>query len=137
MQKTQKVGVDVDPELSALMQLRDEDIDTSDIPERTDWSGAVIGKFYRPVKAPITIRLDADVVAWLKASGRGYQTRINSLLRGRMAESAAPCNAHKERRSLRCRKHHFPTLEKNGELTRSQAISAEIQRRGSVFAPAA
>lgn len=46
-----------------------------------DWSKAVVGKFYRPIKEPVTLRLDADVLAWLKSSGPGYQTRINILLR--------------------------------------------------------
>ncbi len=73
-----------DPELQALVRLRDEDIDTSDIPEITDWSKAVVGKFYRPIKSPVTIRLDADVLDWLKRSGPGYQTRINALLRQAM-----------------------------------------------------
>jgi len=73
-----------DPELEALVRLRDQDIDTSDIPEITDWSKAVVGKFYRPIKSPVTIRLDADVLAWLKRSGPGYQTRINALLRQAM-----------------------------------------------------
>jgi len=36
---------------------------------------------YRPIKRPVTLRLDADVVAWFKADGRGYQTRINRALR--------------------------------------------------------
>ncbi|HKS95684.1 MAG TPA: BrnA antitoxin family protein [Terriglobia bacterium] len=74
-----------DPELEALVRLRDEEIDTSDIPEVTDWSKAVIGRFYRPVKEPVTLRLDADIIAWLKSAGPGYQTRINGLLRTAMA----------------------------------------------------
>jgi uncharacterized protein (DUF4415 family) len=73
-----------DPELEALVRLRDEDIDTSDIPEITNGGRAVVGKFYRPIKSSVTIRLDADVLAWLKRSGPGYQTRINSLLRQAM-----------------------------------------------------
>jgi uncharacterized protein (DUF4415 family) len=64
--------------------LPDEKIDLSDTPEVKDWSRAVVGKFYRPIKKPLTIRLDADVLAWLKAGGRGYQTRINKLLRSAM-----------------------------------------------------
>jgi uncharacterized protein (DUF4415 family) len=44
----------------------------------------VIGRFYRPKKTPVTIRLDADVLAWLKSSGEGYQTRINDYLRQMM-----------------------------------------------------
>jgi uncharacterized protein (DUF4415 family) len=90
-----------DPELEALLRLRDEDIDTSDIPEITDWSKAVVGKFYRPIKSPVTIRLDADVLAWIKRSGPGYQTRINALLRqamhGRPRRPAANSRAKKSR----------------------------------------
>jgi uncharacterized protein (DUF4415 family) len=71
-------------QLEALRKMKDEDIDLSDIPEITDWSNAVVGKFYRPVKQSLTIRLDADVVAWLKSQGTGYQTRINALLRSAM-----------------------------------------------------
>jgi uncharacterized protein (DUF4415 family) len=52
-----------------------------------DWSNAVVGKFYRPVKQSLTIRLDADVIAWLKSQGSGYQTRINSLLRTAMTST--------------------------------------------------
>jgi len=73
-----------DRDKKALRRLRDDQIDTSDIPEVTDWSKAVVGKFYRPIKASITIRLDADIVAWLKAEGPGYQTRINDVLRTAM-----------------------------------------------------
>jgi uncharacterized protein (DUF4415 family) len=47
-------------------------------------AGAVVGKFYRPIKRPVTIRVDADVLAWLKRQGRGYQTRIKKLLREAM-----------------------------------------------------
>ena len=62
----------LDREIEGLTQLRDDQIDTTDIPQVTDWSRAVVGKFYRPIKEPVTIRLDADVVAWLKAKGPGY-----------------------------------------------------------------
>jgi len=74
-------------ELKALAALPDDKIDLSDIPEVRDWSNAVVGRFYRPIKKSLTIRLDADVLAWLKASGRGYQTRINRLLRVAMTEA--------------------------------------------------
>ena len=53
---------DLTLELKRLAAMRDEDIDCSDIPERTDWSGAVVGKFYRPVKQQVTMRIDADVI---------------------------------------------------------------------------
>jgi uncharacterized protein (DUF4415 family) len=71
-------------EIRALERLRDDEIDLSDIPQLGDWSKAVVGKFYRPIKKSLTIRLDADVLAWLRAQGKGYQTRINELLREAM-----------------------------------------------------
>jgi len=74
------------PELLAesarLAALPDDDIDFSDIPLKLDWSDAERGKFYRPVKQQVTLRLDADVLHWFKTKGgRGYQTRINAALR--------------------------------------------------------
>ena len=71
-------------ELKALAVLPDEEIDLTDIPEVLDWSGAIVRKYYRPIKKSLTIRLDADVLAWLKSEGSGYQTRINRLLRTAM-----------------------------------------------------
>ena len=77
----QKVTKRQAKELQTLKRLKDEEIDLSDIPETTDWSKAVVGKFYRPVKESLTIRIDADILAWMRAQGKGYQTRINALLR--------------------------------------------------------
>lgn len=71
-------------ELAYLENLADEDIDLSDAPEVTDWTGAVRGKFYRPEKRAVTIRLDADVVAWFKGSEPKYQTAVNRVLRDYM-----------------------------------------------------
>ena len=71
-------------ELRALSRMKDADIDLSELPEKLDWNNAVIGKFYRPVKKSLTIRIDADVLAWVKAQGKGYQTRINGYLREAM-----------------------------------------------------
>lgn len=76
-------------EIRALERMKEREIDTTDIPPVLDWSKAVVGKFYRPIKKPLTIRLDADVLAWLKGQGRGYQTRINSLLRSSMERDRA------------------------------------------------
>ena len=79
-------------EIDALSGLPDEKIDTSDIPEILDWSGAKRGLLYRPVKQQITLRLDADVVAWFKMNspgGRGYQTYINRVLREHARRSLA------------------------------------------------
>lgn len=73
-------------ELAALAALHDDEIDTSDLPELppTAWKQAVRGRFYRPVKMAVSMRLDADVVAWLKKPGKGYQTRANQILRRHM-----------------------------------------------------
>ncbi len=71
-------------EIEALAALPEEEIDTSDIPEILDWADARRGLLYRPVKRQITLRLDADVVAWFRANapnGRGYQTEMNRVLR--------------------------------------------------------
>jgi uncharacterized protein (DUF4415 family) len=72
-------------QLKRLAGRPDREIDLSDIPEiREIPSDAVIGKFYRPKKASVTIRIDADVLAWLRSSGEGYQTRVNNYLRSMM-----------------------------------------------------
>ncbi len=71
-------------ELKALAALPDDLIDTREMPEQKDWSGARRGMFYRPFKQQLTLRLDADVIDWFKShapSGQGYQTTINSALR--------------------------------------------------------
>ena len=60
-----------------LEKWKQKDIDLSDLPEVRDWAGSVVGKFYRPIKKPLTLRVDADVLAWLKSEGKGYQNRIN------------------------------------------------------------
>ena len=71
-------------EVDKLAAMRDEDIDFSDIPEVTDFSGFHRPEFYRPIKQQLTLRLDADVVAWFKGqakNGERYQTTINRVLR--------------------------------------------------------
>jgi uncharacterized protein (DUF4415 family) len=71
-------------ELEALAALPDGKIDTRDIPEVRDWSDAKRGLFYRPIKKQLTLRIDADVIAWFKgrvSKGEGYQTRMNLALR--------------------------------------------------------
>lgn len=75
-------------ELEKLAAMPESAIDTSDIPELSpeSWKQAVRGKWYRPVKQPVSIRLDADVLAWLKGKGSGYQTRVNNLLREKMLQ---------------------------------------------------
>ena len=74
-------------QLASIASKKDADIDLTDMPEVLDWSKAEIGKFYRPTKKPVTIRLDTDVITWLKSYGRGYQTKTNMLLRHAMKSS--------------------------------------------------
>jgi uncharacterized protein (DUF4415 family) len=75
-----------DARLDALFARPDSEIDLSDIPEWTaeDFKKAVRGKFYRPTKGQITAKIDNDVLAWLKADGPGYQSRMNAILRREM-----------------------------------------------------
>lgn len=71
-------------ELDALAALPDDKINTKDMPEVCDWSGARRGLFFRPIKKQLTLRIDADVIAWFKShtpNGDGYQTSINRALR--------------------------------------------------------
>ena len=64
----------------------DSKIDFSDIPplDADFFRRAVCNPFFRPIKTSTTVRVDADVLAWLKSQGRGYQTRINGILREAM-----------------------------------------------------
>lgn len=71
-------------ELRRLEAMSDDDIDFSDIPEVTDFTGWERGKFYRPVKDQVTLRLDRDVLHWFKLSHEKYQTAINQALREHM-----------------------------------------------------
>jgi uncharacterized protein (DUF4415 family) len=67
-----------------LRQLRDAEIDDSDIPklDKSFWKHA---KLTMPEpKDRLTIRVDHDIVEWLKKAGSGYQTRINAILRSYM-----------------------------------------------------
>ncbi|CAN5432381.1 BrnA antitoxin family protein [soil metagenome] len=79
---------DISAELAAIDAMPEEDIDFSDAPEITDFSGFRRGVFYRPEKQAVTIRLDSDVVAWFKASEPKYQTAVNRVLREYMISHA-------------------------------------------------
>jgi uncharacterized protein (DUF4415 family) len=76
-------------ELAALATRPDSEINYSDIPPLTEdfWKNAVRGRFYKPTKTSTTVRIDTDVLAWLKAQGKGYQSRINAILRREMLSS--------------------------------------------------
>lgn len=73
-------------EIEALAAMPEDQIDTSDIPPLDDtfWKSAVRSPFYKPTKTATTVRVDSDVLAWLKSQGKGYQTRMNAILRRAM-----------------------------------------------------
>ena len=88
-------------DLAKLDRMTDADIDYSDIPELTsDFFKNAREVNWPPTKAQLTIRLDSDVLAWLKSNGRGYQTRINRILRVAM-ESQPKRRAPKKTTSSR------------------------------------
>ena len=76
-------------ELKALAERPDSEIDTSDIPPLDDafWKNAIPNPFYKPTKTSTTVRVDSDVLAWLKSQGNGYQTRLNAILRRAMLDA--------------------------------------------------
>ena len=73
-------------EIKVLSKMPDNQIDYSDTPSLPEefWKNAVVNPFYKPTKTSTTVRVDSDVLAWLKSEGRGYQTRINAILRAAM-----------------------------------------------------
>ena len=115
-------------ELKALEKLPDSQIDTNDIPETLDWTGARRGLFYRPVKKQITIRLDVDLISWFKdhaKEGRGYQTDINRALR-----------RHIERRELYSRSYKLKFSQRpQTESGRSKPSKALPLNAPSSFRP--
>lgn len=76
-------------ELKALEAMSDDQIDTSDIPEKLDWSNAEVGKFYRPVKKLVSMRVDADVLDWFQSRGPRYTALMNQALRSYIAAQEA------------------------------------------------
>ena len=83
-----KVPESIRKELAALAAKPESEIDFSDLPATTeqDWRGAVRGKFYRPIKQQLTVRIDADVLEWLKSQGKGYPSRLHDILRAAMLD---------------------------------------------------
>jgi len=82
-------------ELGELAKQPDVDIDYSDIPPLDDaawqravpWREVIRNDLYKPKKIVATVRVDADVMEWLKRQGRGYQTRLNAILREAMLQA--------------------------------------------------
>ena len=79
-------------DFARLNAMQDGDIDTSDIPEVSPqmFAKAIVRRGLRPrTKTQLTLRVDSEVLGWFKKQGRGYQTRINTLLRAYMEEHEA------------------------------------------------
>jgi uncharacterized protein (DUF4415 family) len=76
-------------ELRALASQPDSTIDFSDIPALDEkfWLNAIPNPFFKPIKTHASVRIDADVMMWLKSQGKGYQTRMNAILREAMLRS--------------------------------------------------
>jgi uncharacterized protein (DUF4415 family) len=85
-------------DIAAVAGKTDATIDFSEMPEVRDWTGAEVGRFYRPQKRPVTMRLDADVIEWLKSYGPGYQTKANGLLRHAMEVHRSSATKRRRRR---------------------------------------
>jgi uncharacterized protein (DUF4415 family) len=100
--------------LKKLALRPDDQIDTSDIPELTEkfWQNAIRNPFYRPLKQQLTLRLDTDVIAWLRRQGPGYQTRANALLRDAMLGILRPNRSKKVARSRSGNSHNKPVARR-------------------------
>lgn len=79
------LNAETEARLAKLAAMPDDQIDIADIPEAPEesWQLARRPGLYRPVKKPVTLRLDADVITWFKehTQEHGYQTEINRVLR--------------------------------------------------------
>ncbi len=82
-------------ELKALDAMSDSEIDYSDIPPIPDsfWKNAIRNPYLKPTKTSTTVRIDSDVLAWLRNQGKGYQSRINAILRREMIASLEQADA--------------------------------------------
>jgi uncharacterized protein (DUF4415 family) len=78
-------------EVAALLAMPDKEIDKSDIAQLAPefWKNAVRNPFYKATKQSTTVRVDSDVLMWLKSNGKGYQTRMNAILRDAMLRELA------------------------------------------------
>ena len=84
--------------------MTDDTADSFDIPSLPNeaWANAIKNPYYRPLKQQVTVRIDADVVAWLRSKGDGYQTRLNdhlrSAMRGELEKQTTPLNRNRRTR---------------------------------------
>lgn len=75
-------------DLARLDRLKDRDIDYSEIPPLDSSFFRKATEAWPPAKQQVTVRLDVDVLDWLKLHGKGYQTRLNRILRAAMEHQA-------------------------------------------------
>ena len=91
--KHKMTEAEITAQIARLAVMPDDHIDTVDIPEAPaeNWALAKRPGHYRPLKKPVTLRLDSDVVSWFKdhAQSGGYQTEINRVLRRYVHDNAA------------------------------------------------
>ena len=83
---TKTKSVKISKRTRQLYEGRDARLDHAEVPQLPpeSWEGAVIGKYYRPIKSQISVRIDNDVLAWLRSKGEGHLSRINAILREHM-----------------------------------------------------
>jgi len=84
-------GIKISDKTRRLWEARDKSQDHDDPPQLPPevWANATLRRYYRPLKTPIALRIDNDVLEWLKSAGPGYQGRINALLREAMQNQEA------------------------------------------------
>ena len=83
---TKSRKVKITDEVRKLYEERDKSLDAGEIPQLSpdEWAKAQVGVLYRPMKTAISLRIDNDILAWLKAQGDGHLSRINTILRSAM-----------------------------------------------------
>ena len=79
---------ELERKIAAISNIKDEEINTTDIQPLTDdsFKNAIFNPYYKPVKKQLTVRLDAVLIEWLKGQGKGYQTRLNDILKKAMID---------------------------------------------------
>jgi len=79
---------ELERQIAAASNVKDDEINTSDIQPLTDdsFKNAIFNPYYKPVKKQLTVRLDAVLIEWLKGQGKGYQTRLNDILKKAMID---------------------------------------------------
>jgi uncharacterized protein (DUF4415 family) len=82
-------------EIASLKAKPESEIDYSGIPplDGAFWKNAVRNPLYKPTKTSTTVRIDSDVLLWLRTQGKGYQSRMNAILRREMLESLQSASA--------------------------------------------